>query len=156
MSRKLGCDIPEMLDELMPPQDKEGTVIHRFFDELRRGRLVTTRCRGCGSLLWHPRAVCPNCLSKDLVWERLPTTGTVYAFTTVGQKGKPPITVSLVELEGTSIRLFTPIEASYEDLSIGTKVSMSVRRVRGGGVRYVFRPEKGKGGKGRKGRRGER
>jgi len=145
-----------MLDELMPPQEKEGTAIYRFFEELRRGRLVTTRCKACGSLLWHPRAVCPACLSKDLEWERLPTTGTVYAFTTVGQRGKPPITVSLVELEGTSIRLFTPIEASYEELSIGSKVSMCVRKVRGGGVRYVFRPEGGKGTTGRKGRRGER
>jgi uncharacterized OB-fold protein len=136
-----GGDLVDMLDGLMPPQGREGTAIHRFFDELRRGRLVTTRCRGCGALHWHPRTVCPSCMSRQLAWERLPTTGTVYAFTTVGRRGAPPLTVSIVELEGTSIRLFTRIEASYEDLSIGTRVTMVVRRVGGDGVRYSFVPD---------------
>src|SRR4030065_442514 len=44
-----------------PLQSAEQTRIWPFFQHLKEGRLTTTKCAGCGAVLWQPRVVCPDC-----------------------------------------------------------------------------------------------
>ena len=71
-----------------PHQTEEYTKLYRFYQCLREGRLVTTRCRDCGRVTWPPKTVCPECASGEIEWADLPREGTVVSFT-VAERGIP-------------------------------------------------------------------
>lgn len=97
-------DLPYLLD-FYPLQSPEQTRIHPFFDHLREGRFTTTRCTGCGALLWQPRVVCPHCNGDAMEWVDLPTEGRVHASTVVhhglplGMEDEAPLGIGIVELD---------------------------------------------------------
>ena len=64
-----------------PLQGPEHNRLHEFYARLGEGRLVTTRCGGCGRTAWPPRAFCPPCGDDRFAWVDLPLEGTVHAFT---------------------------------------------------------------------------
>lgn len=136
--------LPFMLD-FYPLQDEKNTKISRFFKNLKEGRLTTTKCKNCGKLLWPPRIVCSECLSDDLEWVDLGTTGELYGFTEV-RLGAPlgfvqdaPFCVGFVKIGGLLIS--TRIDdAKYEDLKIDDKVTLKVVQLEDGRVFYRFTP----------------
>lgn len=136
--------LPFMLD-FYPLQDEKYTKISRFFKNLKEGRLTTTKCKNCGKLLWPPRIVCSECLSDELEWVDLGTTGELYGFTEV-RLGAPlgfvqdaPFCVGFVKIGGLLIS--TRIDdAKYEDLKIGDKVTLKIVQLEDGRVFYRFTP----------------
>lgn len=46
--------------DFVPLQGPEHTRIFPFFENLKQGRLTTTKCGKCGAVLWQPRVVCPQ------------------------------------------------------------------------------------------------
>lgn len=136
--------LPFMLD-FYPLQDEKYTKISRFFKNLKEGRLTTTKCKSCGKLLWPPRIVCSECLSDELEWVDLGTTGELYGFTEV-RLGAPlgfvqdaPFCVGFVKIGGLLIS--TRIDdAKYEDLKIGDKVTLKIVQLEDGRVFYRFTP----------------
>lgn len=52
-----------------------------YWDGCQRGELLYQRCGTCAEPVFHPRALCPYCLSDSLVWQRSPGKGVVYSFT---------------------------------------------------------------------------
>ena len=108
-----------------------------FWDAARRHELYLPRCRGCSTLVFFPRAVCPRCLGAELDWERLSGRGTLHTFTVVhrGLRGfplGPPYVIAIVELaegprlmtnlvgSGTdpaSIRIGMAVEVVFEDVT---------------------------------------
>src|SRR2546428_2518307 len=69
--------------DFYPLQSAEQTRIFPFFENLKKGRLTTTKCKGCGALLWQPRVVCPVCNGDAMEWVDLPKDGRLFAFTAV-------------------------------------------------------------------------
>jgi len=114
-------------------------VSERFFAELRGRRLATTRCRGCGSLRFPPRAWCPGCLSEDLEWVTLSGRGRLAAFTTqeTAFRFAAPDVIGLVDLD-EGVRVLSAIDGRYEDLSIGEAVSVEFIEVEPGLVLHRF------------------
>lgn len=137
-------DLPYLLD-FYPRQGADETRIHPFFDHLREGRLTTTRCTGCGELLWQPRVVCPHCNSEDLEWVDLPTEGTLYAGTTIhaglpmGMEDAAPMGIGVVELdvEDGPLRILSRIDDG-EGLEIGDPVRLRTVDLPDGRVFYRF------------------
>ena len=123
--------VPFILD-FLPQEGEDQTRIHRFYENLREGRLTTTRCNACGEVLWQPRVVCPHCNSEDMAWTDLPGEGTVYAHTAMmlgaplGFEGDVPFVIAIVRLDlggDREVHLFTRVDdTTYEDLSIGDTV----------------------------------
>ena len=72
-----------------PLEAPEQTKLHEFYARLAEGRLVTTRCAGCGEIAWPPRGFCPACGSDAFDWSDLPSEGVIHAFT-VQEAGLPP------------------------------------------------------------------
>jgi len=139
-------ELPYLLD-FYPLEDSTQTRIHPFFENLRKGDLTTTRCKGCGAVLWQPRVVCPKCNGDEMEWISLPKEGTLFAFTEVraaaplGMEKDVPFVVGLVELKGADIKLISRIDgARYEDLSIGDPVKLKVLTLEDGRVFYRFVP----------------
>jgi uncharacterized OB-fold protein len=52
-----------------------------YWDGCRRGELLFQRCQGCCEAVFHPRALCPYCLSDDLDWTASAGKGAIYSFT---------------------------------------------------------------------------
>jgi uncharacterized OB-fold protein len=132
--------------DFFPQEEAQQTRISRFFDELRAGRLTTTRCRKDGELHWPPRVACPHCHGEDLEWVTLPLTGTLYAFSALlagaplGMETELPIVMGLADLDGESIRLFGRIVgAAWSDLRVGDRVRVEPFELEDGRVFYRFR-----------------
>jgi len=110
--------------------DLEDTAAARFYEELERGRFMTTRCPVCDHTFFPPRIVCPRCLGSELDWVELSGRGTLYAFTQQHHAlaHRKPEVVGAVDLEGDVGRIFTVIDAPFEGLEVGTAVKVSFFR----------------------------
>ncbi|UCH89554.1 MAG: OB-fold domain-containing protein [Thermoplasmata archaeon] len=141
-------DLPYILD-FYPQESEEQTQIHKFFTNLKSGKLTTTKCTKCGTVLWQPRIVCRECLSDELEWIDLPTTGKLYAFTQVNAgaaitlEKDVPFCIGVVELDDVGIKILSRIDnAKYEDLDFDMPVKMKVVENEDGRVMYRFEPVK--------------
>jgi uncharacterized OB-fold protein len=116
----------------------------------QRYGLVGEICEGCGSKLFPPRDVCPECQAPAKTPYVFTGKGEVYSYTTVyeppsGYEEFAPYTVALVKLEEGPL-----ITAQLTDLDgepkIGMPVEMVTRKLRADGARgmivygYKFRP----------------
>ena len=100
-------------------------MLYRFFEEgLAQRKLLIIQCSPCNTCHFPPRSFCPDCLTEDLKLTEHSGKGKVYAFTSMADKssGDKPITYAMVDLEGVEGRIFTMIEAPYEEMSIGMEV----------------------------------
>ncbi|MGI0130846.1 MAG: Zn-ribbon domain-containing OB-fold protein [Thermoplasmata archaeon] len=137
--------LPFLLD-FFPLEGPQQTRLSRFFDSLREGRLVTTRCETDDLWHWPPRVVCPRCHSDDLLWRDLPKSGRVYAFSAVlagapfGMESDVPFVVGLVDLDGVPLRLFGRIAGTtWDRCRVGASVLVEPYGLPDGRVFYRFR-----------------
>lgn len=116
----------------------------------QRYALVGEVCDGCGTKLFPPRDVCPECEAPAKTLYTFSGRGEVYSFSRVqeapaGYEEYAPYTVALVKLEEGPL-----ITAQLTDLegepTIGMPVEMVTRKLRTDGARgmivygYKFRP----------------
>ena len=131
--------------DFYPLQGAEHTRIHPFFENLKAGRLTTTKCTVCGTLLWQPRVVCPKCNGDAMEWVDLPRDGTLYAFTAVlagaplGMEKDVPFVVAVVQLDGVPLKVVARVDdAKYEDLRLGDPVTLRVIDLKDGRTWFRF------------------
>lgn len=91
---------------------------------LREGRLLGQSCPDCGHVAGTPTAACAHCGSRDLETVELPTSGTVYAETTIAVApdwfDEAEYQVALVEVGGA--RVTARIDG---DVAIGDAVELA-------------------------------
>jgi uncharacterized OB-fold protein len=124
-----------------PPRVTPAT--RSFWEALERGRLVTTRCRACGHLTFPPKILCPGCWGRDLEWVELSGRGRLASFTEVWAAPGPfrpeaPYVLGLVDLD-EGVRLLTRVRGRFEELAVGLRVELAVRRARPVSL-FEFRP----------------
>jgi len=142
IKRPESVKLPFMLD-FYPLEDSKATQISQFFLNLKQGRLTTTKCKKCASLLWPPRIVCPNCFSNELEWVNLENEGELHAFTEV-RIGAPlgfvqdaPFCVGIVKIGG--LLMSSRIDnAKYDQLKIGDKLRLKIVELEDGRIFYRF------------------
>ena len=141
-------ELPYLLD-FVPLQDEKYTQLHPFFTNLKEGRLTTTKCKACGEVLWQPRVVCSECSSSDLEWIDLPTTGEVFAFSSMnagaplGMEKEIPFVVAVIELDGIDLKLFSRINnIDFDQMEFGMKMKLQIINLEDGRVWYRFEPAK--------------
>jgi len=71
---------PSTMD-MWPLEAKEFNRVWPFYENLKQGRLTTTKCKDCGFVAYPPRVICPECYSENLEYIDLPKTGKVIIFT---------------------------------------------------------------------------
>ena len=145
-------EMPLILD-LYPLQDPKQTRIARFFDNLRAGKLSTTKCKKCSRLHWPPRVVCPRCNSDDLEWADLPSTGQVYASSALvlglplGAEAEGPWCTAMVELDGAGLRIFSRVDGCAPgELRIGDPLVLKLVELSDGRVWFRFEKLRAGGG----------
>jgi uncharacterized OB-fold protein len=131
-----------MLD-FYPLEDAKFTEVSQFFQNLKQGKLTTTKCTKCGKLRWPPRILCPDCYSSDFEWVDLGTEGELYAFTEVrigaplGMVQDAPFCVGLVKIGNLTVSSRID-NAKYDQLHIGDKIKLKIVELPDGRVFFRF------------------
>jgi uncharacterized OB-fold protein len=102
--------------DMWPIEAKQFNRIYPFYDNLREGKLTTTKCKKCGHVAFPPRVICPECYSDELEWIELPKKGKVLAV--VEKTGGLPIGFEL------------PLIDAWIDFGEGSPVRRMLGRVK--------------------------
>ena len=113
--------------------------------------LVGEQCPHCGTKLFPPRDVCPECAGPAKEPYAFSGKGEVYSYSTVynapdGYRGQAPYTVALVRLEEGPLVTAQLTDVDRDDVSIGMPVEMVTRKLMEDGkdgailYGYKFRP----------------
>ncbi|MFQ6084775.1 MAG: Zn-ribbon domain-containing OB-fold protein [Candidatus Bathyarchaeia archaeon] len=120
------------------------TKTAKFWDGLKKGKILTTKCRRCGHLYFPPTADCPSCLSSDMEWVALSGDAELETFTQVAIKPSSfnqfePYIVAVGKLrEGVRVLAWlTGVELG--DAKVGMKLRL-VTKMREGRPTYEFIP----------------
>jgi uncharacterized OB-fold protein len=117
----------------------------------QRYALVGEVCEGCGSKIFPPRDLCPDCEAPAKTPYTFSGLGEVYSYSTVhdapeGYEENLPYTVALVKLQEGPLVTAQLADVEPEAVSIGMPVEMVTRKLRQDGERgvivygYKFRP----------------
>jgi uncharacterized OB-fold protein len=119
--------------------------------QAQRYRLVGERCERCGTFIFPPRDVCPECEAPAKTPFAFSGRGEVYSYSTLynppaGFERTAPYTVALVRLEEGPLVTAQLTDVEPEKVAIGMPVEMVTRRIREDGedgaivYGYKFRP----------------
>lgn len=120
-------------DRPLPQQTREGK---RFWEAATEERLEIQKCDSCRRYVFHPRFVCPYCLSDKLAWEEVTGEGAVYSFSVIHHpptdawKDQLPYAVGVVRLEPEDVHLFTQFKnVDVDDTRVGLPVEVTFDHV---------------------------
>lgn len=119
------------------------TRTHEFWDALKQGRFITTKCSKCGNVSFPPQADCPKCMSGDFTWVELGRDATLLTFTYVqitpaSFADSDPYVIAIGELAG-GLKVLAWLEGvTPENAKPGMKMRVEARTSSGGNPYYVF------------------
>jgi uncharacterized OB-fold protein len=117
----------------LPHIDEE---MRPWWEAAQRHELYIQKCRDCGDLRFHPRALCTSCMSSRTEWVKSGGRGKIYTYTVTNQNGSAgfrdslPYVLAWVELdEGVKlltnivdcpparVKIDIPVEAVFDDVT---------------------------------------
>ncbi len=133
-----------------PYKYRYGKWYGTFYEGLRQGRIMATRCGKCGRTFLPPRPYCGWCFADIQGWVEVKDEGIVKSFTIVympfiGQPTKPPYCYALIVLDGCDTELHHRLdEIDFKDVHVGMRVKAVWREERKGTIHDIkyFRPVK--------------
>lgn len=118
----------------VPPVNPETKP---FWDATAAGQLLLKRCTDCGTVIWYPRAICPDCHSTATEWFEASGRGRVYSYT-VARRGDgayreaapfvlayveldegPRLLTNIVDCDPETVRIDQPVEVVFHDTGEG-------------------------------------
>lgn len=112
----------------LPPMPVPTPVTEAFWQGLNEDKVLLQRCADCHTWVFYPRSNCSGCLSRDLRWQEVSGSGSIYSFTIARRPTAPQFTgmapqfIAVIELE-QGVRLNSVIvHAQESDLKVGLKV----------------------------------
>jgi hypothetical protein len=116
---------------------------HEFWDSLRNGKFVTTKCSKCGYVSFPPQADCPMCMSSESQWVDLGRDATLVTFTHVrvtpaSFAESEPYIIAIGELMAGAKVLAWLEGIRPEDAKPGMKLRVEPRTSPEGNPYYVF------------------
>lgn len=115
-----------------------------FWDATSQGKLLLPRCNACATVIWYPRAFCPECSSFDLTWFEASGRGSIYSYT-VNRRGQGDYrdltyVLAYVELAEGPRMLTNIVDCDPESLSVGQAVQVTFQPTSNGAALPRFRP----------------
>jgi uncharacterized OB-fold protein len=120
------------------------TKVGGFAQHLAEGRLMGSRCAGCGFTAFPPRSDCPRCLGERFELHEISGRGTLVTFTKIvaapeGFAELAPYVLGLVDLEDGG-RLLASFggEVSEAEIRVGMELRVVPRSIEDGEDLRVF------------------
>jgi uncharacterized protein len=116
-----------------------------FWHATAEGRLLLRRCRDCGTVIWYPRTMCPECASVNTEWFEAAGRGRIYSYT-VNHRGEgaysglPPFVLAYVELDEGPRLMTNIVGADPADLAVGVPVEVVFHDTADGSALPRFQP----------------
>ena len=116
-----------------------------FWDALRNGRFITTKCAKCGNVSFPPQADCPRCLGSDSSWVDLGREATLVTYTRVqiapaSFAGTDPYMIAIGELKDGLKVLAWLQGVEPAKARPGMRIRLEARTSDEGNPYYVFVP----------------
>lgn len=123
-----------------------GPTGRKFFQALKKGKIIAPKCPACGLVMLPPRAFCERCFVPAEEWVEVGRAGTIQAFTIVPVKFEslpnPPYAIAYVLLDGADTALvnfikkidLTNLERAAEKMAIGKRVQAVFKKTRKGNI----------------------
>ncbi len=118
---------------------------HEFWDSLKQGKFVTTKCAKCGKVTFPPQADCPRCMSGTFEWVELGSEANLVTYTNVqiipaSFAENDPYIIAIGEFQG-GVKVLAWLEGiQAENAKLGMKMKVEVRMSKEGNPYYVFVP----------------
>ena len=134
----------ETQTQLPAPSPQINVETQPYWDATAEGRLILARCKGCSTVIWYPRAFCPECESFDIEWIEASGKGTVYSFT-INRRGQGDYrdlvyVLAYVELEEGPRMLTNIVDCDPETITVGQSVQVVFHATKDGPSLPRFRP----------------
>ena len=133
------------MTQLPAPSPAVNPETREFWEATAQGRLLLKRCLDCGSVIWYPRALCPECGSLRTEWFEAAGRGRVYSYT-VNHRGQgayagaAPYVLAYVELDEGPRVMTNLVEAGEDELAVGLPVEVTFHDTGEGSALPRFRP----------------
>ena len=116
-----------------------------FINYLQQGKVMTTRCKKCGTAYFPPKMDCPSCLDSNVEWFEITGTGKLITYTTVhygpsGFEDEAPYTLAIADFDG--LRVFGRISKDIEVDSIVPGMAVKVAPVKSGEEKIAYEFQK--------------
>ena len=115
-----------------------------FVDYLEQGKLMTTRCKACGTYYFPPKMDCPSCIHSEVEWVEIKNDGVLVTHTVVhygpsGFEGEAPYTLALGDF-GDGLRIFGRLSKTIEegDIKSGMALKMVPAKLPENRISYEF------------------
>jgi uncharacterized OB-fold protein len=88
-----------------PYRPRFNPDMETYWNGVKAGKLLYQVCLPCKSVIFHPRVMCPYCLSDDVEYRESAGRGKIYSFTiqhyasSAAWKSKLPYALGIVEME---------------------------------------------------------
>ena len=119
------------------------TKVNDFIDYLDQGKVMGTRCSGCGMVFFPPRADCYKCLSSSVEWFEIEGTGKLITYSKleyapVGFENDLPYCIAVVDYGDYKVFGRIAGEIPEEDIQLGMAMKTVANKLPGGQLNYVF------------------
>ncbi len=116
-----------------------------FINYLKQGKVMTTRCKKCGTSYFPPKMDCPSCLNSDVEWFEIPDTGKLVTYTIVhygpsGFENEAPYTLAIADFDG--LRMFGRISKDVKESDITPGMTVKVVPVKSGEEKIAYEFQK--------------
>lgn len=116
-----------------------------FWESLKSGKFVTTKCSKCGNVTFPPQADCPKCMSGESSWVEIGRDAKLVTFTHVRTTpasfaGSGPYIIAIGELKD-GLKVLAWLEGTApEKVKPGMSLRVEARTSTEGNPYYVFVP----------------
>ena len=133
------------MSALPTPAPAPSVETSEFWEATAKGRLLLKRCTACSTVIWYPKALCPQCHSTDTSWFEAAGTGHVYSYT-VSRRGEgayreaAPYILAYVELDEGPRLMTNVVDCEPETVTVGQRVNVVFDDTGEGSALIRFRP----------------
>jgi uncharacterized OB-fold protein len=116
-----------------------------FITYLEQGKVMTTRCKQCGTTYFPPKMDCPKCLDSEVEWIEVKGPGKLatYAVVNYGPTGfedDTPYVLAVGDFEG-GLRVFGRLskDIAQDDIKVGMSLEIAPVKLGEDKIAYEFR-----------------
>ena len=114
-----------------------------FINGLESGKVITTKCKTCGSSYFPPRMDCPKCMSSEMEWIELKGTGKLNTYTKVnygpsGFENDAPYTLALGQFGSVQVLARLAKDIPEKEYKVGMPITVKPLKLANNRVAYEF------------------
>jgi uncharacterized OB-fold protein len=116
-----------------------------FIKFLEQGKVMTTRCKKCGTVFSAPQMDCPDCLVSEIEWVEIKGAGKLQTYTIVeygptGFENDTPYTLAVVKFKDCQFFGRLSKDIKKEDIKVGMSLKVIPLKLPAGRISHQFVP----------------